>query len=221
MFSWIQISTKAFPRSSRQVKNYGRWTHRRPVRILPSEEHSDSNTIETDANHNEVNVKTSKASSIQWRHAPIKETLNDKPKLKETLSKLNIKKESSYDMLQTVIDSNGEFIYTKLPNKDCRVISILTNIQSTDGKEKKSILLEGKRLIQEALENNCKLEYLLFSRKSDVEQMKSFLPKSGATLYKIPYREIQLWSALTTSPGIMERLLTSAYLADICNLFTS
>ncbi|GJQ71587.1 hypothetical protein Trydic_g11290 [Trypoxylus dichotomus] len=106
-------------------------------------------------------------------------------------------------MLQTVIDSNGEFVYTKLPNKDARMISLLTNIQSSNGKERKSILLEGKRLIQEALENNCRLEYLLFSRKSDIEQLKSFLPKSGATLYKMPYREIQLWSSLSTSPGIM------------------
>lgn len=80
---------------------------------------------------------------------------------------------------------------------------MLTSVQSNTAKDKKSILLEGKRLITEALENNCKLEYLLFSRKSDVDHLKPLLPKSGAILYKMPYREIQLWSGLTTSPGIM------------------
>lgn len=65
------------------------------------------------------------------------------------------------------------------------------------------MLLEGKRLIKEALLAGCRLQYMLFSRKEDIEELKEYLPKHGAKLYKMPYREMQVWSQLTTSPGIM------------------
>lgn len=69
--------------------------------------------------------------------------------------------------------------------------------------KKDFVLLEGKTLIKEALLSNCNLKYLIFSRKSDVEFLNPYLPKSGAQIYKMPYREIQMWSDLTTTPGIM------------------
>lgn len=65
------------------------------------------------------------------------------------------------------------------------------------------MLVEGKRLIKEALLSGCKLQYLLFSRLDDIEDMKNLLPKLGAKLYKMPYREMQAWSELTTTPGVM------------------
>lgn len=65
------------------------------------------------------------------------------------------------------------------------------------------ILLEGKRLIRDALESKCKLHSIIFSRKSLVDYLKPYLPRTGANIYKIPYKEIQMWSDLTTSPGIM------------------
>lgn len=68
------------------------------------------------------------------------------------------------------------------------------------------MLLEGKRLIKEALLAGCKLQYMLFSRKEDVEEVKDYLPKTGAKLYKMPYKEMQAWSELTTTPGVMGKL---------------
>lgn len=65
------------------------------------------------------------------------------------------------------------------------------------------MLLEGKRLIKEALLKNLKLEYLLFSRKADIDFFKSTLPSTGAKLYKMPYNEMKLWSSLSTPPGVM------------------
>ncbi|KAJ8972548.1 hypothetical protein NQ314_000135 [Rhamnusium bicolor] len=37
----------------------------------------------------------------------------------------------------------------------------------------------------------------------EVEYLRPSLPKLGAKLYKMPYREMQMWSDLTTNPGIM------------------
>lgn len=84
----------------------------------------------------------------------------------------------------------------------CR--SLLTTVKSQNQMEKKQlILLEGKRLINEALDSKFKLEAIIFSRKSDLEYIKDKVPKMGAAIYKMPYKQIQLWSDLTVCPGIM------------------
>lgn len=80
---------------------------------------------------------------------------------------------------------------------------MFVNLKSRKSKE--SILLEGKRLIKEALLAGCKLQYVLFSKKNDIEDLKEYLPKTGAKLYKLPYKEMQAWSELSTTPGIMGR----------------
>lgn len=71
------------------------------------------------------------------------------------------------------------------------------------------MLLEGKRLIIDALTAGCKLEYLLFSRKQELEFLKPFLPKTGSKIYKMPYKEMTMWSNLTTSPGIIGKVSIS------------
>lgn len=93
----------------------------------------------------------------------------------------------------------------------CKIFRrVLSDLKSTNSlKKKSSFLVEGKRLIKEALKSGCHLQYILFSRKNDVEDLKSELPKLGAQLYKMPYEEMQLWSDLTTNPGIMGNHLHS------------
>lgn len=82
--------------------------------------------------------------------------------------------------------------------------SLLTIIKSKKIKANKNmILLEGKRLIKDALTNNCRLEYLIFTREKELDYLKLYLPKSGSKIYKMPYKEMQMWSDLTTCPGIM------------------
>lgn len=81
---------------------------------------------------------------------------------------------------------------------------ILTEIKSKKEQDKKNlILLEGNRLIKDAIISGCVLKYILFSRKADLMYIQPFLPKIGINLYKMPYRELQMWSDLSTSPGIM------------------
>lgn len=64
-------------------------------------------------------------------------------------------------------------------------------------------MLEGKRLIKDALNAKCALKTLIFSQKTDVEELQPYLPKSGAKLLKIPYKELKKYSNLTTSPGVI------------------
>lgn len=82
--------------------------------------------------------------------------------------------------------------------------TLLTTLKSRKLRDSNDlVLLEGKRLIRDALESKCQLHSVIFSRKELVEYLKPFLPKTGANIYKIPYSEIQMWSDLSTSPGIM------------------
>lgn len=64
-------------------------------------------------------------------------------------------------------------------------------------------MVEGWRFIADGVKSGCNLRTLIISDKDDLEQFKSILPPKGVRIFKIPYHEIQMWSNLTTSPGII------------------
>lgn len=81
----------------------------------------------------------------------------------------------------------------------------MVNVKTRNRREKNnSMLLEGFRLIKDGIQAGVKPKAIFFSRLSDI------LPLSLSKeikLYKVPYRTIQLWSNLTTSPGIFGKHL--------------
>lgn len=71
-----------------------------------------------------------------------------------------------------------------------------------------SILLEGKRLIQDALNAGVKPKQIFFSQKRVLENLclpeeLRDLPATSTIFYKAPYKMIQLFSETETSQGIM------------------
>lgn len=68
-------------------------------------------------------------------------------------------------------------------------------------KKNELIVLEGKRFIQDAIDARVELETVIFSRLSDLNELQNLGKKVKA--YQVPYRSIQMWSTLTTSPGIL------------------
>lgn len=79
-------------------------------------------------------------------------------------------------------------------------------VRSRKTRERNSrIILEGVRLINDAIDAGLKPEIILFSRNADV--MKLPLPDTGIKLFKVPYRVIQTWSTLVTPPGLMGNLI--------------
>ncbi|XP_018563621.1 rRNA methyltransferase 3, mitochondrial [Anoplophora glabripennis] len=208
------------PLQSQQIRYLPRWSHRRPVRAIPAEEYDEAKDIQI----RKPLIKTAEKeqnTKINWNQSRINslksenETISEKPPHKTKTGKktkpLSISKvtksksnKEAIDMLETIIDQDGNFVYTKMKNNDSRISSILVEVKSKKEKDKRDlILLEGKRLIKDALDAGCKLKYILFSRIDEVQFIKPFLPKLGAKLYKMPYREMQLWSDLATNPGIM------------------
>lgn len=207
---------------SQQVRYFPRWNHRRPLKVFSPEEYEEIEKKQEQPQSPKIPKEKDRTHASPFdKYGPVKinrNPSNDKKYEQKTDLQYQIKiknekpliankqktKTETTDMLQTVIDAEGNFIYTKMENNDKRVGTILTEIKSKKDKLKKElILLEGKRLIREALQTGCHLKYILFSRKEEVEYLKPYLPKSGACLYKMPYREMQMWSDLTTNPGIM------------------
>ncbi|CAH1973049.1 unnamed protein product [Acanthoscelides obtectus] len=218
VFSKATIRTTSF----QQIRCLPRWNHRRPVKIIASDEYDEERDTQIKPKHhehkNEEEIKS--PSKINWNPpkpaTKILEEIKQATKPKEYKVKANIKpititkkktvskKAGSFDMLETIIDKDGNFIYTKMANNDPRISAIMAAVKSKKEKTKKDlILLEGKRLIKEALDAGCKLDYILFSRMDELDHIRPSLPKTGAKLYKMPYREMQLWSDLVTNPGIM------------------
>nr|XP_023020610.1 rRNA methyltransferase 3, mitochondrial [Leptinotarsa decemlineata] len=187
-----------------------RWSRRSPIRVIPSEEYDEVEDVplRTKISSKEYNADVSPLRNNSRynlsKYNPRSKTFKPLTISKSSQNVRETKKYTTVDMLETIIDSDGNCVYTKLKNNDSRISSILAEVKSKKERTKNDlILLEGKRLIQEALLADCKLSYILFSRLKDVEDLKPHLPKMGAKLYKMPYREIQMWSGLTTSPGIM------------------
>lgn len=83
--------------------------------------------------------------------------------------------------------------------------SLMLKVKTRKMREKNNLMmLEGFRLIKDAMESNLMPKIVFFNRLSDI--LPLVLPKE-VKLYKIPYRTIQLWSNLTTSPGILGKHL--------------
>lgn len=69
------------------------------------------------------------------------------------------------------------------------------------------VLVEGWRLIEDGIKAKCKLTHIIFSRLEDLNNLKPHLPNTGVMIYKIPYKEIELWSDVETCPGILGKQL--------------
>lgn len=83
--------------------------------------------------------------------------------------------------------------------------SLMIDVKTRNKREKNnSMLLEGFRLIKDAVEAGTKPKAIFFNRISEILPLS--LSKE-VKLYKVPYRTIQLWSNLTTSPGIIGKHL--------------
>ncbi|KAF5292010.1 hypothetical protein FQA39_LY14127 [Lamprigera yunnana] len=196
---WIKRGT-ALLLSLAKVRRYSRWTHRRPQRVLFDGEDGDT----------KESIQKEPKSQPQQKWLPkslqaLATKDNDKFSKKKTKSKIKtINTKESVDMLDTVIDNEGNLVYTKLSNDDPTISKLMVTVKSRRDRDKQKLaLLEGKKLIKEALQAKCTLKNLLFSRKVDVDFLKPYLPKTGAKILKMPYREMELWSDLTTTPGIM------------------
>ncbi|CAK1582050.1 unnamed protein product [Parnassius mnemosyne] len=194
----------------RLVRFYGRWMHRKPSKILLPIE-SDSSVNLKRENVINLDFKVSKKSDSEATNSDNLKTLENvslstKNKFKEVRDKKEtlMKKRLFYLSQKKVFDDNNEIIYDKVKDKDTKISSLLVKLKSKkERKRLNQILVEGWRLIVDGLEAKCNLRYILFSQVEDLNNLRPFLPQTGVQIFKIPYREMELFSDVETCPGIL------------------
>lgn len=77
------------------------------------------------------------------------------------------------------------------------------------------ILLEGKRLINDAIEAGIELKTIYFSREKDLAAI-NFKNQQKVEILKVLYKTLQVWSDLTTCPGVMGNIYI--YIFALCTL---
>lgn len=104
---------------------------------------------------------------------------------------------------ELIIDEEIGFHYTKLQRNDKKFQQLMLLVKSKKHRNvKHQLLLEGRRIILDAIKCGLPLKYLIFS---DIEQLKlvaKFAPKD-VTCYKVSQGDLSFWSTLTTCPGLM------------------
>lgn len=121
--------------SVKQVRFYARWSHRRPVRVYTPEEYEtlqkqqfqkqQATTIDSNCETVERIEKTVKNEEQQEEQGVGVEDFGferiTNPKTKILRKPLHKKEIKTVDMLETVIDGEGNLVYTKMGNKDTRI----------------------------------------------------------------------------------------------------
>lgn len=193
------------------VRLYRGWLHRKPAKVLlPIEPDTNASLkeekiIDLGSDMNAITKSNNKLKSKQ-------ENINEK----DTTQKILTTSETKHNKLKKlqrqkfylnqckVFDDNGEIFYEKLKENDGRISSLLVRLKSKKERLRSGqMLVEGWRLIVDGLEANCALKYVIFSHVEDLQNLRPFLPKTGVKFYKIPYKEIELWSDVETSSGIL------------------
>uniref|UniRef100_A0A1B0C0A9 RNA 2-O ribose methyltransferase substrate binding domain-containing protein n=1 Tax=Glossina palpalis gambiensis TaxID=67801 RepID=A0A1B0C0A9_9MUSC len=109
---------------------------------------------------------------------------------------------------QIINDKEFGFEFTKLSLTDPRLNIMMTTVRSKRRRDKnRLIVIEGRRLILDALECGLHLKTVIFSQREQLAAIKekiAVLQKVKQTeIYKVPHHDLKLWSTLNTPPGVL------------------
>lgn len=130
--------------SLQQVRYYPRWSHRRPVRVYTSEEYKaiQSGSVQkreeiTEKFTPKIESNCETVERIEKATRPLAEKVEaeevddfgfekiKQPKTVNLRRPVHKKEVPTVDMLETVIDPEGNLIYSKMKNKDNRITYVL------------------------------------------------------------------------------------------------
>lgn len=175
------------------------------------------NTCATDVKYDIKHTMTESKLHSAWGHESDKTKINlqheettqnsNLESKSKKVRKLEAKQERKANNIKESAARAGVPVYKKLPDDDSTLSSAMLIAKSKNKKKNRSlIVLEGKRLIKDAIAAGYVPQKVFFSRVKDAADLN--LPNEGVELYKTSYKSISLWSDLTTSPGILGILKT-------------
>ncbi|XP_001605709.1 rRNA methyltransferase 3, mitochondrial [Nasonia vitripennis] len=195
--------------SSIQAHSYSKWTPRKFAAIVNEDELFD---VEENTTPPAQSVRKTRSRSRRSRVNEIERedmedaksadvTFDDEiEKKKPVKSTKETKAYKAYE--ETRKRKESKTVLTKVHENEKIVSSIMMSLRSKKQRKKDElILLEGVRFIEDAIKAGIVPQYIFFSRWEDIKHLD--FSNTGTKLFKVTYRNIQLWSTLTTSPGVM------------------
>ncbi|KAK3858862.1 hypothetical protein Pcinc_034974 [Petrolisthes cinctipes] len=111
------------------------------------------------------------------------------------------------------VDMKHDIQHQMLEDAKHHIRTLLHNVSSRKFREKNELFVaEGERIVKESLNAGAQPEAIFFTRLSQLVRLTGSEANFGVDelctlnslpLYRAPYKTLQMWSALTTSPGIV------------------
>lgn len=105
-----------------------------------------------------------------------------------------------------VFDAELNLSYTKLRYDNPELQAFMLMTKSKKYRDQKHLLMvEGRRLLLDALDAGLPLKYVLFSRHDQLAKIQEKLRSSDAKpeIVRVPHHDLSFWSVMTTCPGII------------------
>ncbi|KAM8708123.1 hypothetical protein ACLKA7_015141 [Drosophila subpalustris] len=159
-------------------------------------QHQPVNTREALRKHK----STSTAHSKQARQA-------QKNAINNTMAK-SVAPPVKRDLAPLIKDSELNLEFARLTLQDPLMTTLLTEVRSRKRRDKnKQIIIEGRRLIEEALKCGLRMKSLFFSQKDQLTLLREPVAQAqhdhNTKIYKVPQHDLKTWSSLVTPPGLM------------------
>ncbi|XP_073837277.1 rRNA methyltransferase 3, mitochondrial [Musca autumnalis] len=140
-----------------------------------------------------------------------KSSSNPSPKFVQNAKQKYIKqtRQERESKSRLIDDSELGLQYLRLDLNDPRLGTLMISARSKKRRDKDGeIVIEGRRLILEALECKLQLNAVIFSQKDELADIKDHIKSAlernpQCKIYKVPHHDLKTWSTLTTPPGVM------------------
>lgn len=110
-------------------------------------------------------------------------------------------------IFKTFIRRLSSISYHKINRQDAELSKLFLNISKINIKSNEQrIIIEGYRMINDAVISNLSPDYILFSKSEHLKLIESTIPLEklkDTTIIKVPYNDLKLWSQMTTFSGMM------------------
>lgn len=110
------------------------------------------------------------------------------------------------DQSLRVFDDDLKLSYIKLRYNNPELQAFMLMAKSKRYRaEKHLLMIEGRRLLLDALDAGLPLQYVLFSRHDQLKLITDKLVAKNATpqILRVPHHDLTFWSVMTTCPGLI------------------
>ena len=154
----------------------------------------DTSTV-GDVTHVQRDAESARAAQSQSEAtpAPARESVTS---VRDAANDAGMKKDHKYD-----VPKYKKIVAWDKENKDLKILGKILS-SKRDRNASDSLVLEGVRMIKEAISHGHKPSVVVFSREKLLWQLE-LTGEAATKLYHIPYDKIKMWTDLTTSPGVM------------------